>query len=51
MCHFETAVTSKRMIGKGSGWLHSLRLIKFFPDLTNFLKIDSAELAQQQNYM
>jgi hypothetical protein len=39
------------MIGKGPGWSHSLRLIKFFSDLTNFLKINSADLAQQQNYM
>jgi hypothetical protein len=33
--YFQTAVTSKRMIGKGPGWSHSLCLIKFFWDLTN----------------
>jgi hypothetical protein len=25
------------MIEKGPDWLHSLRLIEFFPDLTNFI--------------
>jgi hypothetical protein len=49
-CHFKTSVSFKWIIGKGPGWLHSLCLIKLFPDLTNCLKIDSAELAQQQNY-
>ena len=34
--HFQTALTSKRMIEKGPGWSHSLRLIKIFPDLINF---------------
>jgi hypothetical protein len=34
------------MIKKGPGWSHSLHLIELFPDLTNLLKIDSAELAQ-----
>jgi hypothetical protein len=34
------------MIEKGPGWSHSLHLIEFSPDLTNFLKINSAELAQ-----
>jgi hypothetical protein len=29
---FQTAVTSKRMVGKGPGWF--LRLIELFPDLT-----------------
>jgi hypothetical protein len=46
MPYFQTAVTSKRMIRKGPGWSYSLCLIEFFPDLTNFLKIDSADLAQ-----
>jgi hypothetical protein len=36
---FQSVVTSKRMIGKGPGWLHSLRLIEFFPDLFQFFKI------------
>jgi hypothetical protein len=26
------------LIGKGPGWLHSLRLIELFPDLTNLNK-------------
>jgi hypothetical protein len=43
--HFQTAVTSKPMIKKRSGWSHSLHLVEFFQDLTNFLKIDSAEKA------
>jgi hypothetical protein len=34
------------MIGKILGWSHSLRLVELFSDLTNFLEIDSAELAQ-----
>jgi hypothetical protein len=50
-CHFLTAVNSKRMIGNGPGWLHSLCLIELFPDFINFLKIYSVGLAQQQNYM
>jgi hypothetical protein len=37
--YFQTAVTSKPMIEKGSGWSHSLHLIEL-------LKIDSAELPQ-----
>jgi hypothetical protein len=45
-CHFQTAITSKKMTEKGLGWLHSLRLIELFADHTNFLKIDSAELGQ-----
>jgi hypothetical protein len=39
------------MIEKGPGGFHFLCLIELFPDLTNFLKIDLEELAQQQNYM
>jgi hypothetical protein len=35
------------MIEKGPGWSHSLYLIELFPDLTIFLEIDSAELAQK----
>jgi hypothetical protein len=35
-CHFKTAVTSKRMIGKGPGWANSLCLTKLFPDLAKF---------------
>jgi hypothetical protein len=35
--HFETALTSKRMIGKGPSWSYSLRLFKIFPDI-NYLK-------------
>jgi hypothetical protein len=42
--HFQTAVTSKQMIGKGFSWSHSLHLIKLFPDLTNFLKNKFSEL-------
>jgi hypothetical protein len=41
---------SERMIRKGPSWSLFLCLIKLFPDLINFLKIDSAELAQQQKY-
>jgi hypothetical protein len=36
------------MIGKGPGWWHSFCLIEPFSDLTNFLKINSAELAQNK---
>jgi hypothetical protein len=30
ICHFQTIVTSKRMILKGRGWSHSLHLIQLF---------------------
>jgi hypothetical protein len=36
------------MIGKIPGWLHSLHLFKFFPDLTNFFKFHSQGASQQQ---
>jgi hypothetical protein len=46
--YFQTSETSKRMIGKGPSWLHSLCLIEVFPDLTNFLEFHSQGASQQQ---
>jgi hypothetical protein len=36
------------MIGKGPGWSHCLRLIEFFPDLTNLFKFYLPGASQQQ---
>jgi hypothetical protein len=45
--HFQLAAISKRFELGASRWAHFLYIFKPFPDLVNFLKINSAELAQR----
>jgi hypothetical protein len=47
--HLQTALTSKRMIGKGPSWSYSLRLFKMFPDIINYLKFHLQGASQQFN--
>jgi hypothetical protein len=46
--HFQTALTSKRMIRKSPSWSHSLLLIELFSDLANLLNFHSQGAAQPQ---
>jgi hypothetical protein len=46
--YFQTAITSKQIIEKGPGWLHSLCLNKLFPDLTNSFNFHIQGAAQKQ---
>jgi len=42
--YFQTALTSKQMIGKSCGWSHSILRIQLFPDHTNFEYFINREL-------